>query len=146
MSFCFSICWPIYFVSLPHRPHQFLLVCVTRGKGQGAWQKRYNSFLLSQARDLAISTRAAHIPFPFRVSLPYTLAPSFLTYNVWFRMIFVLVLMAKEENFLTASVLIIEKAWFQARTAATVWNWSGKCWVWGPQFLRVLVFGILLIF
>ena len=29
MSFCVSIRWPIYFVSLPHRPHQFLLVYVT---------------------------------------------------------------------------------------------------------------------
>ena len=77
-----------------------------RYKGREISDAPETGFLLSRAPyflDLAISTRAVLIHFLFRVRFPYTLAPLFLTYNVWFRMIFV-VLMAKEENFLTASL------------------------------------------
>ena len=101
----------------PHRPHQFLLVCVTRGKRQGAWQKRYNSFLLSHARPIFSILQS--VPAPL-------LAPLFLMYNVWFHLIFCSYWWQTSRIFSLQVWLIIEKARFQARTAATVWNWSGK--------------------
>lgn len=119
MSFCrlYTVTNLLCFTPPPATPVSFSL-CDRRRRDKGREisgvperggnaKKRYNSILFSRApyfRHLAISAPAVHIRFLLRASLPYTLAPLFLTYNVWFHVIFVFVLMANEENFLTASV------------------------------------------